>query len=95
MMRALLSGMPECKLGLNDKLVLDRGDGGGGGKGGGGGGGAGGKKKPAGVELDDVQVEQWRQQVPGMRVHADLAALAGHLIARSQRQAPSPAEGVH
>ncbi len=45
--------------------------------------------------LDESQIEQWRQQVPGMRVHADLAALAGHLIARSQRQAPSPAEGVH
>lgn len=45
--------------------------------------------------LDDAQVEQWRQQVPGMRVHADLAALAEHLIARSQRQAPSLAEGVH
>ena len=43
--------MPECKLGLNDKLVLDRGDG----QAGGGGKGGGGKKKPAGVELDDVQ----------------------------------------
>ena len=49
-LRCFLSGMPECKLGLNDKLVLDRD----GGKGGGGGGG-GGKKKGAGVELDDVQ----------------------------------------
>jgi D-glycero-D-manno-heptose 1,7-bisphosphate phosphatase len=45
--------------------------------------------------LDESQIEQWRQQVPGVRVHADLAALAEHLIARSQRQAPSPAEGVH
>ena len=44
------AGMPECKLGLNDKLVLDRSDGGGGK-----GGSAGTKKKPAGVELDDVQ----------------------------------------
>ena len=49
-LRCFLSGMPECKLGLNDKLVLDRDSG----KGGGGGGG-GGKKKGGGVELDDVQ----------------------------------------
>ena len=32
-MKALLSGMPECKLGLNDKVVLDKDQGGG--KGGG------------------------------------------------------------
>ena len=52
-MKAVLSGMPECKLGLNDKLVLDK-DGGsrpaaaaaGSAKGG---------KKASGVELDDVQ----------------------------------------
>ena len=35
--------------------------------------------------LDDEQVRQWTQQVPGVRVHADLAALAEHLIAREQR----------
>ena len=44
--------------------------------------------------LDDVQVEQWRQQVPGMRVHADLAALAEHLIARQQRAASPVAGGA-
>ena len=49
--------MPECKLGLNDKLVLDK-DGGGGSSrtaGAASGGAAGGKKKATGVELDDVQ----------------------------------------
>jgi D-glycero-D-manno-heptose 1,7-bisphosphate phosphatase len=44
--------------------------------------------------LDDAQVEQWRQQVPGMRVHADLAALAEHLIARQQRAASPVAGGA-
>jgi D-glycero-D-manno-heptose 1,7-bisphosphate phosphatase len=44
--------------------------------------------------LDESQVEQWRQQVPGVRVHADLAALAEHLIARQHRAAPPPAEGA-
>lgn len=44
--------------------------------------------------LDESQIEQWRQQVPGVRVHADLAALAEHLIARQQRAAPPLAEGV-
>ena len=44
--------------------------------------------------LDEAQVEQWRQQVPGVRVHADLAALAEHLIARQHRAAPPPAEGA-
>ncbi|KAJ2782108.1 clathrin associated protein complex medium subunit [Coemansia javaensis] len=34
-MRSFLSGMPECRFGLNDKLVLDSGSGGGGGSGGG------------------------------------------------------------
>jgi hypothetical protein len=53
MMRSQLSGMPECKLGLNDKLVLDRDAGGGAAKAGAG--GAGGRKKASGVELDDVQ----------------------------------------
>jgi AP-2 complex subunit mu-1 len=49
-MKCQLSGMPECKLGLNDKLVLDKDAGGKGAAT-----GAGGKKKPASVELDDVQ----------------------------------------
>jgi D-glycero-D-manno-heptose 1,7-bisphosphate phosphatase len=44
--------------------------------------------------LDDSQIEQWRQQVPGVRVHADLAALAEHLIARQQRGASPLAEGT-
>ena len=44
--------------------------------------------------LDDAQVEQWRQQVPGVRVHADLAALAEHLIARQQRAASPVAGGA-
>lgn len=52
MMRSQLSGMPECKLGLNDKVVLDRDAGG---KAAGGAGAAAAKKKGAGVELDDVQ----------------------------------------
>ena len=47
-MKTMLSGMPECKLGLNDKLQIDRDAGGGK--------AAGGAKKKAGVELDDVQV---------------------------------------
>jgi hypothetical protein len=50
-MKAVLSGMPECKLGLNDKLVLDK-DGGGGRAAAA---AAGAKKKASGVELDDVQ----------------------------------------
>jgi D-glycero-D-manno-heptose 1,7-bisphosphate phosphatase len=44
--------------------------------------------------LDDAQVEQWRQQVPGVRVHADLAALAEDLIARQQRAASPVAGGA-
>lgn len=36
MMKSFLSGMPECKFGLNDKILMDR-DGGGGRRGGGGG----------------------------------------------------------
>jgi D-glycero-D-manno-heptose 1,7-bisphosphate phosphatase len=44
--------------------------------------------------LDESQIEQWRQQVPGVRVHADLAALAEHLIARQQRAAPLPTGGA-
>ena len=45
-MRAYLSGTPECKFGLNDKLVIDKGSG----SGGGGGGDA--------VELDDCRFHQ-------------------------------------
>lgn len=44
LMKAQLSGMPECKLGLNDKVVLDRDAKGG---------AAAGKKKAAGVDIDD------------------------------------------
>ena len=44
--------------------------------------------------LDEAQVEQWQQKVPGVRVHADLAALAEHLIARQQRGASPLAEGT-
>lgn len=47
MMKAMLSGMPECKLGLNDKVVLDKE----GSKGASGGGGGAAKKK--GVDIDD------------------------------------------
>ncbi|KIM86237.1 hypothetical protein PILCRDRAFT_816169 [Piloderma croceum F 1598] len=46
-MRAYLSGTPECKFGLNDKLVIDKGGGGGGGGGGG-----------DAVELDDCRFHQ-------------------------------------
>jgi D-glycero-D-manno-heptose 1,7-bisphosphate phosphatase len=46
------------------------------------------------ADLDDSQIEQWRQQVPGVRVHADLAALAEHLIARQQRGSSPLAEGT-
>ena len=47
-MKSQLSGMPECKLGLNDKLVLEKDAGGKAAAGGAG-------KKKASVELDDVQ----------------------------------------
>ena len=49
LMKTYLTGMPECKFGLNDKLVMDKGSGGGGG------GGGGGKSKRGGraVEIDD------------------------------------------
>jgi len=43
-MRAYLSGTPECKFGLNDKLVIDKGSGGGGGS--------------DAVELDDCRFHQ-------------------------------------
>lgn len=42
-MRAYLTGTPECKFGLNDKLVIDKGSGGGGGD---------------AVELDDCRFHQ-------------------------------------
>ena len=41
-MKAQLSGMPECKLGLNDKVVMDKGDS-----------GAAKKKAASGVDIDD------------------------------------------
>ncbi|MFM8766412.1 MAG: D-glycero-beta-D-manno-heptose 1,7-bisphosphate 7-phosphatase [Rubrivivax sp.] len=46
------------------------------------------------AQLDDAAVEQWCKQVPGVRVHADLAALAEHLIARDQRVPAPRVEGV-
>ncbi|KAL7422227.1 clathrin associated protein complex medium subunit [Cryptotrichosporon argae] len=49
MMRAYLSGTPECKFGLNDQLKLDKG---------GAGGGAGAAKSEAEVQLDDCQFHQ-------------------------------------
>ncbi|TFK23457.1 clathrin adaptor, mu subunit [Coprinopsis marcescibilis] len=52
LMRAYLTGTPECKFGLNDKLVID--GGGPSGPGGGGGGGGGGDA----VELDDCHFHQ-------------------------------------
>jgi AP-2 complex subunit mu-1 len=57
MMRAYLSGVPECKFGLNDKLVIDKGN-----KGGGGQGAMGAMAANAGmegaVELDDCRFHQ-------------------------------------
>lgn len=47
------------------------------------------------AQLDETLVAQWCQQVPGVRVHADLAAMAEHLIARDQRGAPPRTEGLH
>jgi AP-2 complex subunit mu-1 len=44
-MRAYLSGTPECKFGLNDKLVIDKG-------------GAGGSSGGDAVELDDCRFHQ-------------------------------------
>jgi len=46
------------------------------------------------AQLDEAAVEQWCRQVPGVRVHADLAALAEHLIARDQRVPAPRAEGL-
>ncbi|KAJ3415311.1 hypothetical protein HDV05_005181 [Chytridiales sp. JEL 0842] len=59
LMRAYLSGMPECKFGLNDRVVIDSNDqlnarGGGSLNGAGGGGGA----RATSVELDDAQFHQ-------------------------------------
>ncbi|KAJ2329413.1 clathrin associated protein complex medium subunit, partial [Coemansia sp. RSA 2681] len=65
-MRSFLSGMPECKFGLNDRLVLDRDAGGGQGSGSGagsgsgyGGSGSGSGLEPGGsVEIADCQFHQ-------------------------------------
>lgn len=46
------------------------------------------------AHLDDMALELWCRQVPGVRVHADLAALAEHLIARDQRVSEPRAEGL-
>lgn len=46
------------------------------------------------AHLDDAALELWCRQVPGVRVHADLAALAEHLIARDQRVSEPRAEGL-
>lgn len=65
MMRTMLTGMPECKFGLNDKLVVERdasrsaaaaaasAGAGGGGAGAGGAGGAPPRRKPSAVSIDD------------------------------------------
>ena len=45
------------------------------------------------AHLDDAALEHWCRLVPGVRVHADLAALAEHLIARDQRGSEPRAEG--
>jgi AP-2 complex subunit mu-1 len=45
MVKAFLSGMPECKFGLNDKLLMERSN-------------AAAKKRQSAVELDDVQFHQ-------------------------------------
>jgi hypothetical protein len=47
------------------------------------------------AHLDETLMAQWCQQVPGVRVHADLAAMAEHLIARDQRGASPRTEGLH
>ncbi|KAJ2641122.1 clathrin associated protein complex medium subunit [Coemansia sp. RSA 1694] len=63
-MRSFLSGMPECKFGLNDRLVLDRDAGGGQGSGSGSGSGYGGSGSGSGlepggsVEIADCQFHQ-------------------------------------
>jgi D-glycero-D-manno-heptose 1,7-bisphosphate phosphatase len=45
------------------------------------------------ARLDDAQVGQLVQEVPEARVHADLAALADHLIARERRAGSARLEG--
>ena len=45
------------------------------------------------AQLDDAVVEQWCKQVPGVRVHADLSAMAEQLIARDQRVPATRMEG--
>lgn len=50
-MKTFLTGMPECKFGLNDKILMDR-DGGGGGAAGGAGGAR--RKGAPAVEIDDI-----------------------------------------
>lgn len=45
------------------------------------------------ARLADAVVEQWCAQVPGVRVHADLSAMAEQLIARDQRVPASHTEG--
>ena len=56
-MRAYLSGMPDCKLGLNDKVLIDNKSGGAGGGAGGGGGGASSSSSKS-VDLEDVKFHQ-------------------------------------
>ena len=45
------------------------------------------------TRLDEAQIAHIRQQVPSVRVHADLASMAEHLIARDPR-ATAQAEGL-
>jgi D-glycero-D-manno-heptose 1,7-bisphosphate phosphatase len=45
------------------------------------------------ARLDEAQIAHIRQQVPSARVHADLASMAEHLIARDPR-ATAQAEGL-
>ena len=45
------------------------------------------------VRLDEAQIEHIRQQVPAVKVHADLLDLAEHLIARDPRASAAQAEG--
>ena len=45
------------------------------------------------AQLDNAVVEQWCKQVPGVRVHADLSAMAEQLIARDQRVPATRMEG--
>ena len=57
-MKCFLTGMPELKIGLNDKLGDELGSGGGGGGGGGGGRGGGGTSGKKSIELADLQFHQ-------------------------------------